>query len=94
MRVILRKRADAHQTHQRARKLASITCAKFAVTQRQIAIAALLRSVDSDVERAIHRLDAILFVFELHRSEHRIRVILFVPRDCPQMPPGDMRRKD
>src|SRR6185369_13169428 len=94
VRIVLRKPARANQPMQRAGKLSSITRAELGVTQRQIAIGMLRRLIDPDVERAVHRLDAKLLLFELHRREHRVDVVDFVPAREPKLALGDVWRED
>src|SRR5689334_1213206 len=93
MRVVLREAAHARQTVQRAGKLRTIDRAEFRVTQRQIAIRTLRRLVNADVKRAVHRLDAKLLPFKLHRREHRIGVVAFVTAREPQLAFRDVGRK-
>src|SRR4026208_2047873 len=50
--------------------------------------------VDSDVKRAIHRLDPKLLALDFHRREHRIDVVDLVPAREPQVALGDVRRED
>src|SRR5579885_28716 len=92
VRVVNGEAAHAHQPVERARKLRAIDRAHLGVALRQVAVRALLRAVDADVERAVHRLDAELHVFELHRREHRVAVRLVVAARDPEVALGDVRR--
>src|SRR5437868_1485335 len=94
VRVVNREAAHAHQAVERARQFGAIDRAHLAVTLRQVAITALLRFVDADVERAVHRLQAKLRLFQLRRREHRVAVVLFVSAQLPQLTPRDVRRID
>src|ERR1041385_5169431 len=92
--VVLRKPAHANQPVQRAGKLGAITRAKLRVTQRQITIGMLRRLVNTDVKRAVHRLDAKFLLFKFHRREHRVDVVDFVPAGEPELTLRDVRRED
>src|SRR6185503_493885 len=50
--------------------------------------------VDSDVKRAVHRLDAKLLALEFHWGEHRVDVVDLVPAREPQVALRNMRRED
>src|SRR5438128_11098246 len=76
----------------RARKLRAIHRSHFGIALRQITIRSLLRSVYSDMERTIDRLEPELSRFECRRREHRIAVILFVTAQLPKLAFGNVRR--
>ena len=94
VRVVNSEAAHAQQAVERPRQLGAIDRTHLGVALRQVAVRALLRAVDADVERAVHRLDAELRLFELHRREHRVAVVLLVAADLPQFALGDVRRID
>ena len=68
VRVVLRESADAKQSVHHARALVAIDRAEFAQTHRQVAIAAQPVAVDQDVERAVHRLELVFGIVQLHRA--------------------------
>src|SRR5882672_8469603 len=77
---------------QRARKLSAIDSPHLSITLRQIAIRTLLRFVNADVKRTIHRLQTKLSLFESRWREHRIAIILFVAAQLPKLALRDVRR--
>jgi len=92
MRVIDRKTANSHQPVQGTGKFRSIHGAHLGITLRQVAIGTLLRFVDADMERAVHRLEPKLGFLNRSWRKHRIAVTLFMPADLPQFTLGDVRR--
>src|SRR5262245_48845676 len=77
-----------------AGKFCPINRAEFCVAQWQVAIRSLSGFVDSDMKRAVHRLDPKLLLLKLHRRKHRVRIVLFVSADKPQVTLGYMRGVD
>ena len=59
---------------QHAGALVAVHRAQFAQAHRQVAIAALPVRVDQDVERAVHGLELVFGVVQLHAREHVLRV--------------------
>src|SRR5215213_296676 len=92
--VVLRKPTRTNQPVQRARKLSSVARSQLSVTQRQIPVRMLRRLIDTDVKRAVHRLDAKLLALEFHRREHGVDIVDFMPAREPQLAFGNMRRED
>ena len=50
--------------------------------------------VDEDVARAVHRLEPVLRVVELHGRVHVLRVVALVAGDLPELAAHDVRRED
>ena len=94
VRVVLREPAHAEQSVQHARPLVAVHRAQFAQPHRQVAVAALPVRIDQDVERAVHRLELVLGVLELHAREHVLRVEAGVPRGLPEVESRHVRRVD
>ena len=63
----------------------SVDGSQFPIADRQIAVTTQMRLVDHDVERAIHRLELILAIFNLHRCEHVVAVIIDVAASFPEI---------
>ena len=70
VRVVLRKAAHAQQSVHRARALVAVDIPQLRIAHRQVAIALRRVLVDQDVARAVHRLQPVLGVVELHRRIH------------------------
>ena len=79
MGVVLSETADAKQSVHDAGALIAIDGAEFAEAYGEITIGAQRVFVNKDVTGAVHRLEAILSVVELHGIEHVLRVIALVP---------------
>ena len=79
---------------QHARALVAVDGPELGEPERQIAVGAHLRSVDRDVERAVHRLDEIPLPFQLHAAEEVLFVVLEVPGDLEQLLARDVRAVD
>ena len=94
VRVVLREAAHAHEAVQHARALEPIDGAQLREAQRQLAVAAQLRVVDREVERAVHRLQLVRDVLDLDRRVHVRAVVLGVPGRLPQVQLGDVRAVD
>ncbi len=77
MRIVLRKLADAHQSHQRTGSLIAVDHAELGHAQRQVAVRLNALFVNQQAARTVHRLDAeLFFVFGLARVVVRA---VFVP---------------
>ena len=74
--------------------LVAVHVAEFGVALRQIAIRFRRVLVDEDVARAVHGLEAILRVIELHGRVHVFGVDLFMAGDLPELAAHDVRRED
>src|SRR6185436_3292216 len=75
---------------ERAGKLGAIDRSHFRVALWQIAVRALLRSIDCDVKRAVHRLQPKLRLLERGRREHGIGVVFLVSTYLPEFALGDV----
>jgi len=76
---------------QYAAAFVAIYGAKLGKAHGKIAVAVQLRFVNQDVARAVHRLQAILCVVQLHRRIHVGRVETFVAGDLPHLAAHDVR---
>ncbi len=94
MRVVLRESAHAHQAVHHARSLVAIHRAQFAQPHGKIAIAVQLVFVNQNVARAVHGLELILGVVQLHGLEHVVAIKIGVPGNLPQIAPHHVRRVD
>ena len=94
VRVVLGKAAHAQQAVHHARALVAIDRAEFAQAHRQVAIGLQRIFVDQDVAGAIHGLEAIFGVVELHGVEHVLRVVALVARGVEQLAARHVRRAD
>jgi hypothetical protein len=83
VRVVLRKAADAQQAVHGAGALVAIDVAELGVALGQVAIALRRVFVDEDVAGAVHRLEAIFGVIELHRRIHVAGVEALVAAHLP-----------
>ena len=92
MSIVLGKSAHAQQSVHHAGTLIAIHRPQFTQPHRQIAIRLQRILVNQNVERAIHRLQAVFGIVEFHDVEHVFRVVAFVARGLPQLPPHHMRR--
>ena len=77
--VVLGEAAHAQQAVHGARALVAVHVAELGVAHGQVAIALRRVFVDENVTRAVHRLQAVLGVVELHRRIHVVRVVELVP---------------
>ncbi len=94
VRVVLGKAADAQQPVHDSGALVTIDGAQLAQPHRQIAIRAQRVHVNQDVPRAVHGLEAVVGVVELHRGKHVLLVEALVPGDLPQVHAHHVRRID
>src|SRR5213594_3836761 len=99
VRVVHGEPAHAQHPVQRPRALVAVQIGDLGEADRQVAVAALLRGVDEDVHRAVHRLDPIAHGFRLalprgHGRELVRRVQREVPRAQEQLLAGDVGRVD
>src|SRR5688572_21059941 len=95
--VVHRETADAQQPVQCSRFLISIDVRDLRQADWQVTIASLLRAVDQNVHRAIHRLHPIPHVLVLPGPTRHWRELVRliernVPRDSEQLLTGDVRR--
>jgi hypothetical protein len=74
------------------RLLVAVDGAELEEPDRQFAVGALAGPEDQDVERAVHRLEAVLVsLFERYRREHRVGEPLKVAGDLEKLCLGDVR---
>ena len=73
-----------------ARAFVAIHRAELAQPHRKIAIRFQSIFINKNVERAIHRLEPVFGVVKLHHVEHIFRIIAFVSRSLPELPPRDV----
>ena len=85
MRIVLRESAHPKQAMEHAGPFIPIDRSQFSIADGQIAVAAQMRLVDHDVERAIHRLELIFTVFNFHGNEHIVAVIIDVAAGFPEI---------
>src|ERR1700694_1044344 len=91
--VVLGEAAHAHHPVQHAASLVPIHSPELGVADRQIPIRSLVRLVDDDVARAVHRLRPITRSFDIHRAEHVLLEVLQVPGDLEELLVYDVRRE-
>ena len=94
MGIVLGEAAHAHQAVQHAGALVAIDGAPLGQTHRQVAVAAQVTLVDQDVERAVHGLDVVVLLVDLHRRIHVLFVEAEVAAGLPQPRATDVRRVD
>src|SRR5262249_9397149 len=97
VRVVLRETARPHQSVRNARTLVAIDRAVFGQSHWQIAVRSLARFVYLDVERAIHRLEPVLYalvLFILQPWIEHVFVHLQMAGDSEQLRLRDVRRVD
>ena len=92
--VILGEAADAKQAVHGAATLIAVDVPELRVTLRQVAVAARRVLVDKDVAGAVHRLEAVLGVVQLHGRVHVLRVVALMAGDLPELAAHDVRRED
>ena len=92
--VVLGEAAHADQAVQHAGALVAVDRAQLAQPHRQVAVAALLVLVDQDVERAVHGLELVFGVVQLHAREHVLRVETGVAGGLPEIDARHVRRVD
>ena len=94
MGVVLREAANSKQPVEHAGALVAVHRSQFAETHRKVAVAALPVRVNQDVERAVHRLELVFGVVQLHPREHVRDVKVGVAGGLPQVEARDVRRVD
>ena len=92
MGVVLGEATHAQETVHYARALVAVHGAEFAQAYRQIAVRLQRVFINQDVEWAVHGLHAVFRIVKLHDVEHTLRVVTFVARGLPQLPPRHMGR--
>ena len=91
MGIVLRNHAHAGQTLQHTRLLVTVHGAELEETQRQLTVRTPTRTVNLVMHGAVHGLQTIVAVVELHRREHTVRVVRQVPGRVEQVFLRDMR---
>ena len=94
VRVVLGEAADAGEAVDDAGLLVPVHPAELEQPDRQLAVGAPARAVDQVVHRAVHGLEEVLAVLEVHRREHGVRVVRQVPRGLEQPGLRDVRGAD
>ena len=92
VRVILREAAHAEQAVEHAGALIAVDRAQLAQAHRQIAVAVLLILINQDVEGAVHRLELVFGVVQLHAREHVGGVKIGVAGGLPEIEARHVRR--
>ena len=93
MRIVLVEAAHAEQAVQRTFELMAMNEADFARTNGKIAVAARLGGVHENAARAVHGLDAVLFVID-RGGVHIVFVVIPVAGSLPEMAVHDLGRGD
>ena len=93
VRVVLVKAAHAEQAVQGAAQLVAVDQANLAGANGQLAIGVRLGGVHQHAARAVHRLNAVLFVVD-DGGVHVVLVVVPVTRGLPQLLVHDERRGD
>jgi hypothetical protein len=88
------KAADAEQAVHGAAALVAVDVAQLGVALGQVAVAARRGLVDEDVAGAVHGLEAVLGVVELHGRVHVFGVVALVAGDLPELAAHDVRGED
>ena len=94
MRIVLREAAHAQQAVHGAAALVAVDVAEFCVAHGQVAVALWRVFVDEDVPGAVHRLQAVFRVVELHGRVHVFAIEALMPADLPELALHDMGRYD
>jgi hypothetical protein len=88
--VVLGKAADAQQAVHGAGALVAVDVAEFGVADGQVAVAFGRVLVDEDVAGAVHGLEAVFGVVELHGGVHVAGVEALVAGDLPEFAAHDV----
>ena len=84
VRVVLRHRAHADQTGERARGLEAVQAAEVRVADGKVAVGMLARREEVAVAGAVHRLDAVFLVLDRH-EEHVVAEGVVVAGRLPEL---------
>ncbi len=74
--------------------LEAVHRSQFAPAHRELAVAALARLVDANVEGAVHRLELVAHILDIDGREHVLAVEVEVTAGLPQIDLGDVRGAD
>jgi hypothetical protein len=88
--VVLGEAADAQQAVHGAGALVAVDVAELGVADGQVAVTLGRVLVDEDVAGAVHGLEAVFGVVELHGGVHVAGVEAFVAGDLPQLAAHDV----
>ena len=94
MRVVHGQPPHPGQAVDDARALVAVDGAELEEPQRQLTVRAPTRAEDQVVHGAVHGLEVVLAVLQLHRREHCVRVVRQVPGGLEQPTLGDVRGAD
>ena len=94
MGVVLGEAAHAEQAVHGAGAFVAVDVAELGVALREVAVGLGRVLVDEDVAGAVHRLEAVLGVVQLHRRIHVVGVVALVAADLPELATHDVRRVD
>jgi len=92
--VVLGKAADAQQAVHGAGALVAVDVAEFGVADGQVAVRLGRVFVDEDVAGAVHGLEAVLGVVELHGGVHVAGIEALMTGDLPQFAAHDVGSVD
>jgi hypothetical protein len=92
--VVLGKAADAQQAVHCPATLVAVDVAQLGVADGEVAVAARVALIDKDVAGAVHGLEAVLGVVELHGRVHVFGVVALVAGDLPELAAHDVRGED
>ena len=93
MGVILAEGPHAREAGRHAGFLVAVQAAEIGQPQRQVAVRALLRSIDESGGRAVHRLDRELPLVDFGEI-HILAIIVVVAAGLPERDIHDLRRDD
>ena len=91
MGVVLGETAHAEEAVQGAGTFVAVDRAQLAPADRQLTVAALLAVENPDMEGAVHRLELVLDLVDVHRRVHVLAVEIEMAGGLPQVLAGDMR---
>ena len=94
VRVVLSNHAHTSQTLQHAGLLVTVHGAELEETQRQLTVRTATRTVNLVVHRAVHSLQTVVAVIQLHGREHAIRIVRKVTRSVEQVLLRNVRGAD
>mmetsp|Transcript_22390 Transcript_22390/g.50453 ORF Transcript_22390/g.50453 Transcript_22390/m.50453 type:complete len:493 (-) Transcript_22390:197-1675(-) len=90
MCIVLGKTSHAKEAGESARPLVAVDCSQLRPADGQLAVGALGVLVHEDMEGAVHGLDLVDLLLNVHLVEHALRVELEVSRLLPQIHVGDV----
>ena len=90
--IVLGEAAHPHQAVQGAGALVAVDRAQFTPADGELAVAVLVGVEHPDVEGAVHRLELVQNLVDLHGGIHVLAVEIEVAGGLPQILAGDVRR--